>query len=95
MPAVRLEIANPSGLHARPAAVFVKTAARFASAITLVNPARDPTRSASAKSILGVLSLGVSKGDTVVLDAEGADAEAAIEALTELVRSGMGEPVDG
>lgn len=69
------------GLHARPAARFVETAARFRSEVTVT----AGSRSASAKSILGVLSLGVRKGTTIRIRAEGDDADAAIEALSHLV----------
>ncbi|HEY8346727.1 MAG TPA: HPr family phosphocarrier protein [Symbiobacteriaceae bacterium] len=69
------------GLHARPAARFVETAARFQSEITVI----AGSRSASAKSILGVLSLGVRKGTVIRIRAEGDDAGAAVEALSQLV----------
>lgn len=69
------------GLHARPAARFVETAAKFKSNITVTCGAR----SASAKSILGVLGLGARKGSTIRIHAEGPDAEAAVEALSILV----------
>lgn len=69
------------GLHARPAARFVEAAAQFASKITVTCGAR----SASAKSILGVLGLGARKGSTIRIQAEGADAEAAVETLSALV----------
>lgn len=69
------------GLHARPAARFVQMAARFASDITVT----AGSRSAMAKSIMGVISLGVRQGTAIRLRAEGADAEAALEALAALV----------
>jgi phosphocarrier protein len=70
-----------AGLHARPAAAFVRTAAAYGAAITVQYGAR----SASAKSIMGVLSLGVRKGATIRLKAEGPDARAALAALVSLL----------
>jgi phosphocarrier protein len=83
-----LEISNSVGLHARPAAQFVKTASRFRSRITLD---RDG-RTADAKRILAVLGLQASKGTSVTVRAEGEDAETAVAALRELVDSRFGEP---
>jgi phosphocarrier protein len=80
-------ITHPSGLHARPAALFVQTASRFASAITV----EANGRKANAKSLLAVLSLGAAPGTAVRICAEGEDAEEAVAALLELVRSGFGE----
>jgi phosphotransferase system HPr (HPr) family protein len=89
---IRLTISNPSGLHARPAALFVRTAGAFASRISLANVSRG-TGPGDAKSILAVLGLGVSSGHEVELTAEGDDAEEALRSLRELVESGIGEPV--
>ncbi|MGZ6269281.1 MAG: HPr family phosphocarrier protein [Candidatus Limnocylindrales bacterium] len=94
MTSVDLEIRNPSGLHARPAATFVKAAAAFKSRIQLENvtagrPASD------AKSMLGVLACGVQKGHTVRVTAEGDDETQAVEALRALIESGIGEPLEG
>jgi len=87
---VRLTIRNPSGLHARPAALFVKTAAGFSSSVRVANLTRGKGP-ADAKSILSVLALGVSRDHEIELSADGDDAEAAIAGLTELVESGVGE----
>lgn len=91
MPDVTVLVANPSGLHARPAATFVKAAAVFAAEIRVCNLTRDPSRSASAKSILGVLQLGVSRGDELRIEAEGEDADCAVRELAALVEGGLGE----
>ena len=85
-------IRNPSGLHARPAAMFVRTAAGFASTIRLENLDR-PAAPVDAKSIIAVMSSGVSTGHRVRLTAEGADEDAAIEALEQFIASGMGETI--
>jgi phosphotransferase system HPr (HPr) family protein len=78
------------GLHARPAAMFVKTAAQFSSRITLENLSRG-TQPVNAKSILSVLSAGVKKDEQIRITAEGTDEAAAVNALTELIASNFGE----
>lgn len=80
-------IVNRNGLHARPAAAFVKAAAKFSSDILVTKEGLE----VNGKSIMGVLMLGAAWGSTLVIRAEGDDAEAAIEALTELVASGFSE----
>lgn len=81
-------VRNPSGLHARPAALFVQTAKRFAD--TKVEITKDGT-TRDAKSILGVLTLAVTRGTVVTLRAEGPDAEAAVTCLVEAIEAGLGE----
>lgn len=90
MPAIErtVVVRNPSGLHARPAALFVQTAKRFVD--TKIEITKDGT-TRDAKSILGVLTLAVSRGATVTLRAEGPDAEAALTSLVEAIESGLGE----
>jgi phosphotransferase system HPr (HPr) family protein len=92
MQTIELEIHNPSGLHARPAALFVKTAAGFRSRISLENVTRG-TAPGDAKSILRVLASGVASGHLVRLTIDGEDEEAAAMALSDLVASGIGEAV--
>jgi phosphotransferase system HPr (HPr) family protein len=87
---LRLTIRNPSGLHARPAALFVRSAGSFSSSIRVTNKTRG-TGPADAKSILAVLGLGVSHGHEIELDADGDDANAALTALRGLVETGLGE----
>jgi phosphotransferase system HPr (HPr) family protein len=89
-----IEVRNPSGLHARPAAVFVKAAGGFSADIRVVNLTRNPDKSVAAKSVLGVLGLGVAKGHSIRITAEGADADEAVKSLVELVESGLGEPIE-
>lgn len=83
MPAAEayLIIRNKVGLHARPARLLVQTAAQFQSQIQI----RQGEKSANAKSIIGVLKLGAVLGDSLVVRAEGEDAEEAVKTLTELV----------
>lgn len=87
----RLIITHPAGLHARPAALFVRTAAGFQSSVRARNLTRDPAREADVKSILSLMTLGVEHDHELLVRAEGPDEEAAIAALTELVQSNFGE----
>ena len=69
------------GLHARPAAEFVRKAKQFDSEITVVKGNRE----ANAKSPMKLMTLGARKGDEIVIRAEGDDAEEAVEALVVLI----------
>lgn len=80
-------ILNKSGLHARPAATFVREAQRHACEIRVAKGERV----ADAKSILGVLSLGVGQGDTVRLEVDGPGEKEALAALVKLVEDRLGE----
>lgn len=94
MAEAEVEVRNPSGLHARPAATFVRASAAFASEVTVTNLTRDTQRSASAKSVLGVMGLAVARGHRIRIVADGADADEAIARLAELVGGGLGEAID-
>lgn len=80
-------IVNKLGIHARPAAEIVKTAARFKSNITII---RDDLE-VNAKSIMGVMMLAAEQGATIKLQADGPDAEAALDALVALIAGKFGE----
>ncbi len=80
-------ISNKLGLHARPSAQLTQTASRFQSDVHI---ARDGRR-VNAKSIMGVMMLAAGQGSVVTVDAEGEDAEAALEAIGELIAGGFGE----
>ena len=80
-------IANKYGLHARPAAEFVKLANRFSSEIWV----RKDDVEVSGKSIMGVMMLAAEHGAPISIRASGEDSDAAIEALTALVAGGFGE----
>lgn len=94
MRSVDIEIRNPSGLHARPAAVFVKAAAGFRCSVTVENLSRA-TAPVNAKSIISFLGGGIAKGHVVRIAADGEDEEAAVDALGALVESGLGEAIEG
>jgi len=82
-----LVLTNRSGLHARPASIFVQTAKKFRSKIFV----RKGGKKADAKSILSVLSLGAECGDEIEIIVEGDDAEDALKALVTLVKNKFGE----
>jgi len=76
-----ITILNRLGLHARPAAEFVKVAGKFESEITL----RKEDMEVNGKSIMGVMTLAAECGSVVVLRANGADAEDAVDALAKVL----------
>lgn len=80
-------INNQVGLHARPATFFIQKANEFKSSIWI----EKDDRRVNAKSLLGVLSLGIVKGTAVNLIADGSDEEAAISTLAELIASDFTE----
>ena len=82
-----LIIQNPTGLHARPAKLFVKLAKQFQSDVRVVHG----PKTANAKSLISMLTLGVECGGQVQIVVEGEDEEQAIEALEAAVQSGLGE----
>ena len=84
-------IEHSAGLHLRPAALFVRTANRFSSQITLRNLSRDGSPEADAKSMLGVMQAAVSQGHQVRVQADGPDASDAVAALAALVEANFAE----
>ncbi len=78
---------NQVGLHARPATFFIQKANEFKSSVWV----EKDERRVNAKSLLGVLSLGIVKGTAINLIADGPDEEAAIDALVELINSDFSE----
>ena len=83
MPSVNAVVADPVGLHARPAADFVRVANTFASTITVTCAGKN----ANAKSILQIISLNVRQGATVTLTADGPDADDALRSLAALLEA--------
>lgn len=80
-------INNQVGLYARPATFFIQKANEFRSTILV----EKEQRKVNAKSLLGVLSLGITKGTVITISAEGADEEDAVNALCSLISSDFGE----
>lgn len=83
-------IVNKTGLHARPASEFVSKASKFKSKITIKKNV-DGASEANAKSIVILLTLGLSKGTEIVISADGEDEKDAVDTLVQLVESGFGE----
>jgi phosphocarrier protein len=80
-------LSNEAGLHARPASLFVKAASKFTSNVKITKAGKE----CNAKSIMGVLSMGAAKGDTILIEAEGNDAEEAVKVLVKLVKDNFNE----
>lgn len=90
MPSIELVVTHSVGLHARPAAEFVKTAASFPCDIQVQNLTENGEPK-NAKSILSVLTLGVNQNQRILVDAQGEQAEQALAAIRKLVESNFGE----
>ncbi len=82
-----VEVKNQVGLHARPATFFIQKANEFKSSIWV----EKEDRRVNAKSLLGVLSLGIMGGTTIRIHAGGPDEETAVDELVKLVESGFAE----
>ena len=87
MSEMKATIVNEMGLHARPAALLVKLAAKFESEIWLVSG----TSEVNGKSIMGVLTLAAECGSEIMVKAEGVDSEEAVRSIVELIKGGFGE----
>lgn len=83
----KIQIKNPTGLNARPAALFVQVAGKFSSTIWI----EKEKKKINAKSIMGLMSLVITKGASITISAEGEDEQLAISELTDLILSGIGE----
>ena len=83
----RVTVVNAHGIHARPAAEIVKMAARFASNIMLEKDGLE----VNGKSIMGVMMLAAECGSEVIIRADGADADAALDAIAALIAGKFGE----
>jgi phosphotransferase system HPr (HPr) family protein len=78
----KVVIINETGLHARPASIFVNMASKFKSELMV----QKGEKQVNAKSILAVLSLGISKGTEITISAQGPDEEEAVSKLVELIQ---------
>ncbi|MDD5432357.1 MAG: HPr family phosphocarrier protein [Candidatus Omnitrophica bacterium] len=79
----KLTVQNKQGLHARPAALFVQIANKFDSRITVKHDEEE----VNGKSIMGILMLGAERGSTIIIEADGIDAEAALGELEKIIVS--------
>jgi phosphotransferase system HPr (HPr) family protein len=87
---IRITVRHPVGLHARPAAAFVQAATKYVSSIQVRNLSTG-SQTVDAKSILGVLTLGVERGHEIGVQAEGANAEDALATIQALVEDDFGQ----
>jgi phosphocarrier protein HPr len=87
MAQIEAEIVNKLGLHARASAKLTQTAGQFSAEVWLSRSGRR----VNAKSIMGVMMLAAGKGAKVVIEAEGADADAALAAVVQLIADKFGE----
>ncbi|TLN26027.1 HPr family phosphocarrier protein [bacterium] len=83
----KFEIVNKLGLHARAAAALVKTSHLFSSEIEVI---KDDV-AVNGKSIMGILMLAAGRGTTITIKVSGPDAQAAMDAVGELIKDGFGE----
>lgn len=88
MIAKKIQIINETGLHARPAQLFVRKASEFQAVIKV---RKEDGTEADAKSILGLMTLALQNGAVITIEATGADEERAVNELANLVESGMGD----
>ena len=86
-----MTLRNPSGLHARPATVFVQAAAALDCQVLVCDLDGDAAAEVDGKSILSLLGLGIPTGHRVRLRVEGPAEQAGLERLAALVESGLGE----
>ena len=80
-------VSNQVGLHARPATFFIQRANEYKASIWV----EKEERKVNAKSLLGVLSLGITRGVNIIISAEGPDEEQAVNSLVELITSNFAE----
>ncbi|WP_188207464.1 HPr family phosphocarrier protein [Alkalibacillus aidingensis] len=87
MKQVEVTITNETGLHARPAQQLVQEANKYSSDIKIVTGDKET----EAKSILGIMTLGIEKGRTIGIKADGPDEEEAVNALVDLIENNFNE----
>ncbi|MDD4692769.1 HPr family phosphocarrier protein [Eubacterium aggregans] len=85
-----VKVVNPTGLHARPAAEFTKVAGQYQADLTIVRLTDQP-KEGNAKSVISVMSMGLTAGTTLRITGNGPDEVEAVDALVALVDGGFGE----
>ncbi|GAB6099556.1 HPr family phosphocarrier protein [Halanaerocella petrolearia] len=83
----QVTVNNETGIHARPVSMLVKEAEKFDADVKIAKDEQE----VNAKSIMGIMSLGVNQSTQVTIKADGADAEDAVAAIVELIEDGFGE----
>lgn len=84
---VKVQLNNETGLHARPASVFVKEASKYNSEIMIIKDGKE----FNGKSIMGILSMGAQKSDVITIQGYGEDERKAVESLKTLIDSNFEE----
>lgn len=87
MKKVEVILNNDTGLHARPASMFIKEASKYSSEIKVIKDEQEY----NGKSIMGILSMGAGKGSKLTIIAEGVDENEAVKELEKLINSNFGE----
>lgn len=87
MASKKVTVTNKTGLHARPASIFVKETSKFKSDVFIDNG----NKKANAKSILSILTMGIVNGTEIEISAIGEDAEEAVQKLTYFIENELGE----
>ncbi|MGM0501573.1 MAG: HPr family phosphocarrier protein [Bacillota bacterium] len=82
-----LEITNRTGIHARPASLIVQKASEFESKLSIIEGSKE----ANAKSIMGIMSLGISHSTEITIRAEGTDEDEALEEIIDLIENTINE----
>ena len=82
-----ITVLNATGLHARPASVFVQTAGKFKSDVNVVKDGNV----INAKSIMGIMAAGISRGTVIHIQASGPDEQEAVDTLVKLINDNFGE----
>ncbi len=85
-----VEVVNPTGLHARPAAEFTKVAGQYQAELSIKRLTDNP-KEGNAKSVISIMSMALTKGTNIEITGNGTDEAAAVDALVALVESGFGE----
>ncbi|GAB6137240.1 HPr family phosphocarrier protein [Halanaerobaculum tunisiense] len=83
----QVTVENETGIHARPASMIVKEAEGFDADIKIVKDDQE----VNAKSIMGIMSLGINQSTELIIKAEGDDAQVAVTAIVDLIADGFGE----
>jgi Phosphotransferase System HPr (HPr) Family len=85
------KVINSTGIHARPASALTLKAKEFESEITLKRLDKEDAKEISAKAIMRLMAAAIKQGETVEIAAEGADEQAAVDALVEMFEDGFSE----
>ena len=83
----KVMIKNDTGIHARPASMLVEEAGKYDADVELIKKGQ----SVNAKSIMGIMSLGIQQSTEITIKAEGSDEQEAVKAIVKLIESGFGE----